>query len=281
MAKKNVIIVGAGLFGSIAATMARQRGHQVTVIDNKEKYAASKASGCVLAPSWLTSIPRDEQEVAMNVLKGLYTVHDVPFGNLTGKLFKAQAVHPDDILVKPDVEGTVHEVASGIVHLNMGGGATHLRAGVILVAAGIWSEKLISMPPIKGLYGCSLRLWGVRLEQPFIKVYAPYRQAVGYNLPRNKEAWFGDGTALVEKTWMKEEAKRIADTVERFYSMSKMPVPANRIRARVGARPYVEGYKAGYFAKAGDRLWVSTGGAKNGTVLAAWQAYRFCEEAGL
>jgi hypothetical protein len=54
---------------------------------------------------------------------------------------------------------------------------------------------------------------------------------------------------------------------------------ATKYKVSVGARPYVVGNKVGYFEQARPRLWVSTGGAKNGTVLAAWQAYRFLKEA--
>ena len=45
----------------------------------------------------------------------------------------------------------------------------------------------------------------------------------------------------------------------------------------VGARPYVEGHKAGYFQQVSPKTWVSTGGAKNGTILAAAQALAFVQ----
>jgi glycine/D-amino acid oxidase-like deaminating enzyme len=272
---KNVIVVGAGLFGSVAAELARRRGHHVTVIDNREKYAASKASGCVLAPSWLTSLSKEQVTKAMEVLRFLYPVYDTPFKTHLGQVFHAHVVHPDSVLVKPDLVTTVEQVRDGYVVTAEG----RKLNGIVLVAAGIWTGKLVETPSIQGLYGASLRLWGVRFREPLINVYRPYRQAVAYNMEGNKEAWFGDGTALVEKSWMKAEEDHIEATIRRCRDITGTTARVDRIKVRVGARPYIAGYKAGYFEQAGDRLWVSTGGAKNGTVLAAWQALRFEQEA--
>ena len=94
MAKRNVVIVGNGLFGSIAATLARSKGHTVTVISNEEKLAASKASGCVLAPSWLSSLERNQIDTAMEVLTALYKVEDLVFKTNLLKTFKAKRVDP-------------------------------------------------------------------------------------------------------------------------------------------------------------------------------------------
>ena len=272
--KHNIIVVGNGLFGSIAATYARARGHTVTVISEERKYSASKASGCVLAPSWLNSLDKGDVQDAMAVLGELYTVQPIEFQTNVLARFKAHRVDPDAVLVKPDVVGTVISVADGAVkYLNQDGKPGTLR-GTVLVAAGIWSQELITqMPPIKGLYGCSLRIQG-QLATPRISVYAPYRQAVGFNLNK-REVWFGDGTALIAKTWDADERNRVAKTLSRAIDM--MGAPIARSKVNIGARPYVEGHKAGYLEQLSPKLWVSTGGAKNGTVLAALQALRFEE----
>lgn len=133
------------------------------------------------------------------------------------------------------------------------------------------------MPAMRGLWGASLWYKGAQIDAPRINVYAPYRQAVAYNLDKNT-VWMGDGTALVEKTWKASEAARVQNTQYRAKGLFKLkgdPV------VTVGARPYVEGFKQGYFVQAFPRTWVSTGGAKNGTVLAAYQAARFIQEAKL
>jgi glycine/D-amino acid oxidase-like deaminating enzyme len=275
MAKKhNIIVVGNGLFGSIAATYARSQGHTVTVVSEERKYSASKASGCVLAPSWLSSLDKHDIADAMAVLEYLYTVHPIEFQTNVLAKFKAHRVDPDAVLIKPDVVGQITSVADGSVkYLNQDGKPGTLR-GTVLVAAGIWSQELVTqMPPIKGLYGCSLRIPG-QLVVPRISVYEPYRQAVGFQLNK-KEVWFGDGTALIAKTWDAEERERVANTTARASDMVGAPIA--RAKVFCGARPYVEGHKSGYLERLSPKLWVSTGGAKNGTVLAALQALRFEE----
>jgi glycine/D-amino acid oxidase-like deaminating enzyme len=272
MTSKKVVIIGSGLFGSIAASLARNRGHDVLVIDNKQPMAASKASGCVLAPSWLSSLPKDEVIRGMKVLQYLYTVHEVEFKTNLMKTFKAQRVDPHEVIVDPDVVASVDQVKSdGTVVLN--DGTKH--KGLVLVAAGIWSGELVDMPEIRGLYGCSMR-FRVAIPHPKIHVYAPYRQAVAFQLGR--EVWFGDGTALIAKTWHAQASERVEDTKTRARNL--MGLKGNPT-INIGARPYVMGNKSGYFAKTGDKVWVSTGGAKNGTLLAAAQAIRFIEEAKL
>lgn len=273
--KHNVIIVGNGLFGSIAATLARADGHRVTVVSNNEPNAASLASGCVLAPSWLMSLEKEHIADAMSVLNELYTVYPMEFvSNLMGKVFKASRVNPADILVKADVVSTVAQIGNGRVRLADG----QVLQGRVLVAAGVWSASLLGvLPPMRGLWGASLRI-KAKLDLPRIHVYAPYRQAVAFQIGP-KEVWMGDGTALVESTWKAEAHERIIKTMERAQDLFGLPLSPGLVKQNVGARPYVVGHKAGYYERVAANTWVSTGGAKNGTVLAAWQARRFVKEA--
>jgi hypothetical protein len=45
-----------------------------------------------------------------------------------------------------------------------------------------------------------------------------------------------------------------------------------------GMRPYVKGDNLGLFARLGSKLFVSTGGAKNGTLLGADHALKLLKE---
>lgn len=276
--RRNIIVVGSGLFGSVAAALARAHGHNVTVVNEERAYAASPASGCVLAPSWLSSLEKPAVADAMTVLHSLYPVHDITFRTNLMKDFRAQRVSLGDVLHEPDLEARVLSVGDGWVEYAepFSAGTNRkgkLRADAVLVATGIWSQELVKdMPAVRGLYGCSLVMNG-QLADPRIQVYAPYKQSVGFNLDR-KRVWFGDGTALIAKTWIKEEADRVAKTMQRGHAMLGKP-SVFKPKVTIGARPYVEGHKAGYFQQVSPKVWVSTGGAKNGTVLAAWQALQF------
>lgn len=267
--KQNIIIVGAGLFGSAAARLARHEGHTVTVVDTPKPYAASKASGCVLAPSWLQSLTAEQRADGMAVLQDLVPVHDIEFKTNLLKTFKAKRIDKDDLLVTPDLVDDVTGVEDGLVLTASG---KKLR-GVVLVAAGMGTPALVAgVPAMRGLWGASLLIKG-QLGSPRLSVYAPYRQAVAFNVSRGN-VWMGDGSALSEKTWEKEQAERLQRTKKRAVDLFEL-TNAPKAQVFVGARPYVDGHKAGYFAKVAPKLYVSTGGAKNGTLLAAWQALEF------
>lgn len=286
--KHNIIIVGNGLFGSIAATLARAHGHTVTVISADVPHSASKASGCVLAPSWLNSMERGQIDTAMGVLSELYTVHDLDFKTNLLKRFKAKRVVTSEVLVAPDIQAQVLEVGDGHVVYQQEtpkGLANAKLKGKVLVAAGVWSFDLLAVANddidryvMKGLWGASLTV-KAQLDEPRIHVYAPYRQAVAFNMDK-KTVWMGDGTALVASTWVKEQEERLRQTAARAAELFGLPteVGSKPVRAIVGVRPYVDGHKAGFFERVTANTWVSTGGAKNGTVLAAWQAHQFIKE---
>lgn len=267
--KHNIVIVGAGLFGSVAAALARAAGHSVTVVNQKRPYSASAASGCVLAPSWLSSLDKADVANSMSVLGDLYKLHPLEFKTNLLKTFKAQRVHTADVLKAPDVVGLVTQVTDGAVTVKQLDGTQVKLRGTVLLCTGIWGQELTPfMPIVRGLYGASLRSPG-QLLHPAINVYAPYRQAVGFNMD-GKSIWFGDGTALVAGTWMKEEKERVSKTASRAAAMG---VASGK--CIIGARPYVEGRKSGYFEQISPKVFVSNGGSKNGTILAALQAYKF------
>jgi len=217
MAKKhNIIIVGNGLFGSIAARLARAEGHAVTVISDDQPLSASKASGCVLAPSWLNSMDKAAIETAMAVLGILFRVHDMEFQTAL-RPFKAKRVALADVLVEPDFAGHVYAIEDGKVFWVDNYERAHQSRGKVLVAAGIWCKDLIpGMPTMRGLYGASVVFKGVQLDAPRLSVWAPYKQAVGFNLDK-KHVWFGDGTApslfilflLYDSVWYQAEQRHM------------------------------------------------------------------------
>lgn len=260
-----LIIVGAGLFGRVAADLAEKFGHEALTIDAQMQMRASPAAGCLLKPSWLASIPKQAVERGLSVLDELYGLEDVELKSTLGFPVWVRRVDPDKILKKkPDVVGRVVGVSQdGQVRMEDG----TVYRGTVLVAAGVWSKELVpSMPDIKVLVGASARFPG-QLPGGRIDIYAPYRQAVAFNINK-KQTWFGDGTSIVQHNWSDERVEQSADRAAAKFSL-------HGGRWTVGARPYVEGHKAGYLKQVGKKLYVSTGGAKNGITLAASQAFEF------
>lgn len=285
--KHDIVIVGAGLFGSVAAKVAHNQGHRVTIIDDARPYRASPAAGCVIAPGWLTAIDKMDVAYGMAMLDELYGLEELEFKlsakglKLPGSM-KAHRVRLNSILALPEeirrVRGTVTAVASGLVTVQGGELApgTHMYTGKVLVAAGIWCRELLGqVPPVQGLYGCSLLVPG-QLAQPRLDRYLPYKQSVAFNMDA-KTVWFGDGQSVVADTWVREADIRTVASVERFHQLTGLPTTVRAIKLKIGARPYVKGHM-GYFKGVMKDVWVSTGGAKNGTLLAALQADAFLKE---
>lgn len=269
-----IIVVGAGLFGSIAARLAEHAGHKVTVVDCARPWAASKASGCVMAPSWATSLSGEELQASGRVLKTLFPIHPLSFKTHFGATFHANRVDLKDVLREPELKEEVLRVSDGEVFFKY---RQPLKADMVLVAAGVESFSLLNPEAtrgeeLRGMWGASVLFQRDTLEAPRLHVYAPYRQAVAYQLRKNI-VWMGDGTSLIQKTWEKEGERRQQETVERgrkLFGLNGGPV-----KVLVGARPSVVGRKNGLFKQVDKRTWVATGGAKNGTLLAALYAEQF------
>lgn len=267
--KKPTVIVGGGIFGSIAAGLAVRRGARVVVVNPCVPEAASPAAACLIKPSWLSSLNKDQIATGYGVLRGLYGVETLPFND---GLISIDWVPPQKILDPlPEVEYApqhiAEEVGDGWVKLSNG----DKLKGKILVAAGVYSQYLVDMPPVRSLMGLSLIFKGTM--PPRMKVYAPYKQAIAFNVEK-ESIWFGNGVSILRENW--DTSAQLEKAVAQAKKLFGLDGPFSY---QYGARPYVEGHKAGYFAKIHNNTWVSTGGAKNGTILAAYQAAKFVEEA--
>jgi hypothetical protein len=264
----HVIVVGNGLFGAIAAELAKGAGHRITTIDCAQPLAASKCSGNLFKTSWLDGLGAERREVAFKVLNKLYSVKDIecvirPSGLKT----ILHWVDPREVLLPADIQEEVIAIYDGKVRLKQ---ARELR-GKVLVAAGVWSDTLVNMPRARWLMGCSFRVPG-QIKQPAINLWAPYKHQVVFNESPNT-IWYGDGQAILEKNWGLDNISRAQIHAEKAFKLNVGSI----LDAFVGARPYVPGFKSGYFAQVYPNTWVSTGGAKNGLVIAAYQAQQFLE----
>lgn len=261
-------IIGAGLFGAVARDLLRSHGIECRTFDDGRPLAGSWPAGCLTKPSWLSHVRRSGEGLA--VLHRLYPVVDFDLKVLWGHT-QITHVPPASILRPADIVGKVVHVQpeTGEVELEDGS----LYAGRTLVAAGVWSKELLPEHfrdvPLVGLQGSSQR-YRATLPEARLHVWAPYKQSVAFNIEPGV-AWFGDGTAIKPENFAQVHIDRALKHAEEVGLY-----PSGLIESRVGIRPYVKGH-AGWFRQAGARCWVSTGGAKNGVVLAAVQALQFLE----
>ncbi len=270
--KVDVLVVGAGLFGSVAAALCRQAGMDVLVVDGRRAGSGSAAAACLFKPSWLSSLSADHQRMAFTVLDSLYGIGEVKLRTQLNLDMKLKWVPPHKILLPPDVTDTVQTVQPGLVKLQAGG---FVKAKHIYVATGRWGNELVKMPPITTRVGCAIKFPGVLPYNAF-EVWAPYRQAITFQITP-KMIWFGDGTAILEKNYTSLHRE---STERRLRAKLPATLHANLNlggESIIGGRPFVDGMKGGYLASPAPGVWVSNGGGKNGTVTAALHARQFLE----
>lgn len=282
--RKRVAIIGGGIFGSIAAILAMRKGHTVTIFDDAKlmkRATGSAPAACLIKPGWISGLG-DAGKTGLEVLRKNFAVSDIQF-RIGPATTTVHWVNPKDIRQQAErvafiQHGTVLSVSAKgfVVYENMEraiGGRESFDA--ILVAAGVWSRLIVlDMPEIRALAGIAFTFGGERAA-PIIAPWAPYKQVVAFTREPGT-TWISDGSAILEKNWTERRAAKCLDRCA-HYAQSSALFAVTPTKTQFGLRPYVVDHKQGYFARVADRTWVSTGGAKNGTVLAAYQALKFVE----
>lgn len=273
-----IAIVGGGLFGCMAAHLAVRAGHSAVIYDDRiltRRPAGSVPAACLIKPGWISGLG-EEGAVGLEVLDSLFGLTEIEFELLPLGRAKVFWVPPNKILTPPC------EVRDAQV-LSVGDDGTvwlartrnpPKRYDAVLVAAGVWCDALVDLhAPVKRQAGIAF-LAQHSLSKPFIKVWAPYKQIVAFDRGLPDFTWVGDGSSILEANW---DAKRSAQCLERCAN-SLGEKRLELYQPLYGLRPYVTGHPKGYYAQVRPKVWVSTGGAKNGTVIAAYQARRFVED---
>lgn len=259
-----IYIIGNGLFGRVANDLLYREGIESTIIDAEKPNSGTMASGNLMKPSWLTGINK-ERDKAYEDLDALYGIETFKADIAFGKTIDLNYVARYKVVNGIHMKARVTDIGDGWAKLDNGG----IIEGKILVAAGVWSDKLVKIPQIDCIVGVSFLFQQFNWQAKF-KVWAPFKQAISYQSGHNS-VWFGDGTAIKLKNFTDQ---RIKDSLLRAETQGLI----KPVETFTGYRPIIKGMKHGYFAKVYPNTWVSTGGGKNGIVLAAIQARRFLEE---
>jgi len=269
---QDVVVIGAGIFGSVITKALRSIGRRVLVIDGGYNDSGSIPAACLMKHSWFTSLGKTIYDPALETLNKLYRVLEVSFK--VGKLIDTRVfwIPPIDILCLEREQASVKRIRKEsdcwLLHCqsNLCQSNLHypIRAKTLIVAAGIWTELLVPEVEQKGLAGVAF-LWPEnQLDQPFVQPWAPYKQIVGFN--RGDGLWVGDGTSILWKNWNKAYELKSLDRCSKAVGLTTAP---SRL---FGIRPYhVE--KPCLLKEVKPGLWVATGGAKNGTLAAGWCAH--------
>jgi len=263
----DVIVVGGGLFGKIAAAWLAREGAVATVVSDDREGAGSAAAGCVIRPSWVGSMTTSDLSEALEMLSELYGVRDVRFSLPLGRHATCHCVEPATVLGAAQTRGVCESVFDDGVRLRSGE-TLGARRGVV-VAAGVWTQSLCPwVGTVESRWGWAHR--GPAIGRAVISVWAPYRQVVAFDMLDGR-SWAGDGSAL----------KRITDERARASLARCLAVTGCAVERTIsilGARPYAETSGEPCLVRRRGRVWAATGGAKNGTAAAAWAARRIARE---
>lgn len=275
----DTIVVGSGIFGSVIAAHLRAGRQRVLVIGDDRPDSGSRPAGCIIKPSWVSSLNAEEYTRGIELLNDLYGVRTI-FFSLRPKLGHTEAQHVDPATIlslrkhHPDfVAGTVNNIEQddegriAEVSVNTVRGVAITRARRLVVAAGIWTPELCPWVQTKAQYGWSFR--GPPVKEAVISLWAPYRQVVAFNMDDGR-SWSGDGSSLKLESMTKEREQKALHRCH--VAMGHDPLRRDTYEVTRGARPYAEtGGKPCLIRRRGS-VWAVTGGAKNGTIAAAWAA---------
>lgn len=257
-----LLVVGGGLFGSLAASYARHRGLEAVVFDSHRPGAASPAAGGLFKEEWAGRKLAAHFAAALPVLDQLHGLRRVTLSHEDGTAEPFFCVPPSVICEPHPVRETVTAVGDG--WLEAGG---RRYEGWVYVAAGVWSGMFCPGLGVTAKSGASFVFDG---ESPArIRVIERSRQAVAFAREPGT-TFFSDGTAESGYT---VDHDRIS-----LARAADLGLPGPPLRRLWGARPYTPGGPV--FRRLGKRTWLATGGRKMGTILGAAFARRLADELG-
>ncbi len=269
----DVLVIGAGLFGSIIGEALQTIGRSVSYIDAMRLDAGSRAAACLMKPAWLSRMGKENYSFALDHLDELFGIVDVDFYTRPlNKLVRVHWIPPHRILKYGSaIQGTVTNICTKVgenswVEALINRKHYTIRPELIVLAGGVWTKKLVSLPELVGSSGVAFS-WTGSSPLNTISVWAPYKQLVTLNDWYPGKMWVGDGNAIKTANWTSERQeqslKRCSEAVNRN---------AKEATVYYGIRPLIKGQQTCFINKINNNVWVATGGAKNGTAAAGWAA---------
>ncbi len=253
-----LLIVGGGLFGSLAAAYARREGREVVVFDPGLPGAASPAAAGLFCAAWVGRKHVALYADAVHVLEALFPIRDIVFERTEGCPETIRFVPPAAILEPAPIRETVTEVGDGWLATESG-----RQEGFVYVAAGIWSRRFAPDLDIVGKAGAAFQFAG----ESAARLYNDERRTALAFVREAGSTYFNDGTAEID--YGAEHENRSLDRA-RAMGLSE---PIERLW---GIRPYTRGGPV--FRRLGQRTWLATGGRKLGTLFGAVFARRLLQE---
>src|SRR5437588_6988111 len=240
MTMPTLLVVGGGLFGSLAAAWARRRGIAAQVFDAGMVGAASPAAAGLFTAAWVGRKFQEYYRQAVPLLEQLYEVRSVALAHDDGRNEQLLCVPPAAILEPAPVRQRVTAVGDGWLEAD---GQRH--HGWVYIAAGVWCNALVPGLGVYGKAGAALLFRGERPGR--IRPLSPGRQAIAFVRDAGT-TYFSDGTA--ERDYTAEDDRR---TRAHAAALGLTDEPLERCW---GVRPYVPGGPV--FRRLAARTWLAT-----------------------
>ncbi len=270
-----LLIVGGGLFGSLAALWARHKGIEAIVFDSGKMGSASPAAMGIFRSDFFEDKHQPLYTSGLAVLETLGKVRSVSlrrYERANDYLFLNNSesflfARPGDILEQNADKRNVNAVGDGWITVNNPDGSTSRYEGNVYVAAGIWVSQLLPPMLVVPRWGSAYAFAKTANDQESKIVSLPQsRHAISFERDEGL-MHFVDGTSAEIHTRANQQAT--------LHCASDMGL-YNPVMVWLGQKPYCQGGPV--FDKLGSRLWVGTGGRQYGTVVAASFAKRLVEE---
>ena len=254
-----LLVVGAGLFGSLAARYARSKGIETHVFDPGLDGAASPAAAGLFQEAWFGRKLREHYQQAVPLLEQLCSIRRVALQYDDDTLESLLCVPPSAILDAHPIRQRVTAVGDGWLEAG-----DERYEGNVYVAAGVWCRDFLPALSVSGKAGAAFAFAGERPGR--IRKLSHGRQALAF-VRDPGSTHFSDGTA--ESVYTDEHEQRSLSRAKDF----GLDKPIHRYW---GYRPYTPGGPV--FMRLGDRLWLATGGRKVGTIVGAAFARRLVDQ---
>lgn len=283
----DIIIVGAGLWGSMIQKYFSFRGCRCLIIDSENRWAASKCSVGVSKDGWLgTDIEKAKE--SFSVMDKLFGgVENVTMVNMDNEDFNEENfywMNPKKILNEDYLPAKVMKVDDKNVWLkDMEGNRIRLTAHTaVIVAAGAWTSKIISTSPYADKAPKIDSYWGanydlkLKTQENRYATWAPYKHSLLFNF--NDFTRFSDGNTVKNPSIEDKRLEKFTDRLSNnLTNILYSKVSQDKfLRINEGVRPYTE--KGDFIRRYSSGLYSATGGRKNSSALAGYIAKTLFEK---
>jgi len=273
---KTINIVGAGLAGGLMACVAKERGHQVRVFDDKDKFSATRASSNLFIRHWLKRFMTKGASEGCDILERLFggTI-DEPFSKALG--YAAKVRHIGQRYVCPETMVSVAGKVDCVMddYLTIEGCSTQFE-GPTVVCTGYRAQELVGDQVLVDVKVGQCTFWQGNLDQDAsqISMISPHRHQKLYQWAPGV-IYYSDSVALKLAAYTKRRDEVVATSLARA---RKLVGDRTLLEMRVGYRPITPGHDFGRHDRIGEGVWSINGGGKNGLACYAVMAEKVAQE---